>query len=548
MAAAASQSTKNSLTTSVDNNPTPRTNSGNANQSLTTINNVPHIFKLVHFSEFTWCKFCTKFIWGLGLQGYQCKACKYAVHPKCLKLVPNNCTKQEIKDLTSKKNIVTKNRYQNMSDLASAMRDPKNGVEIKDRKQLLKTYPSAFVGQEAVDWMLRNLPIRDRDDAITLGQRLLASNYIHHVSNDKKGFKDGVDIYYYFENDTSKIEKLGKELERTDSAEFVEKSSASKEDFENVCLIGKGGFGKVVKVRKIDNQKIYAMKIMNKTKISGQRQLQCLVAEKNIMLNDNPFLIHLHYSFQTNDKLYFVMDYIPGGDMAFHLEQKGRFKENEVRFLAAEIVLALEHLHSCGIVYRDLKLENILLDGRGHVCLTDFGLSKELDSVGATTGTVCGTPTYLAPEVLLGQPYGNLIDWWSLGVVMYELFTGMNPFDARDFDAVLNNILHSAIIIPDYVPPLAKDLMEKLLQRNPAKRICSGLTGSDEIQNHEFFANVDWKKMMVKQIKPPYIPKGEENFDKRIEDEGYEPPEGKGTGNIDLGDNFTYASKSTILE
>jgi len=288
------------------------------------------------------------------------------------------------------------------------------------------------------------------------------------------------------------------------------------------------------------------MKIMNKTKISGQRQLQCLIAEKNIMLNDNPFLIHLHYSFQTDDKLYFVMDYIPGGDMAFHLDQRQRFSEKEVRFFAAEIALALEHLHSCGIVYRDLKLENILLDRSGHVCLTDFGLSKELDSVGATTKTVCGTPTYLAPEVLLGQPYGNAIDWWSLGVVMYELFTGMNPFDARDFDAVLNNILHSTIVIPDYVPPEARDVMEKLLQRSPAKRMCSGPLGSGEIQNHQFFSTVDWKKMMVKVMKSPYVPKGEENHDPKLEEEGMEPPEGKGTGNLDLGKNFNFAEGADL--
>jgi len=506
----------------------------------------PHTFKLVHFSEFTWCKFCTKFIWGLGKQGYCCKACKYPAHTKCMKLVPSNCPKVEVKDLNSKKNIQTRNKYQHMHDLVGAMRDPKEGLPVKDRKQMLKTYPNCFIGQEAVDWMLRNLPIRDRDDAVTLGQRLLSSNYIHHINDDKKGFKDG-EVYYYFE-DLEKVEKMALELENstTSSSEYVEKSSASKEDFETVCLIGKGGFGKVLKVKKKDNQKIYAMKIMNKTKISGARQLQCLIAEKNIMLNDNPFLIHLHYSFQTTDKLYFVMDYISGGDMAFHLEIKNRFNDKEVRFFAAEIVLALEHLHSCGIVYRDLKLENILVDGRGHICLTDFGLSKELDSIGATTKTVCGTPTYLAPEVLLGQPYGNAIDWWSLGVVMYELFTGMNPFDAREFDAVLNNILHSTIVIPEYVPTAAKDLIEKLLQRNPQKRICSGPTGSVEIQNHEFFANVDWKKMMVKTIKSPYIPKGEENFDKKIEEEGYEPPEGKGNGNLDLGD-FTYAYNSKIL-
>lgn len=509
----------------------------------------PHAFKLVHFSEFTWCKFCTKFIWGLGKQGYSCKACKYSAHTKCVKLVPNNCTKQEIKDPNSKKSIVTRNRFQNMHDLAGAMKEPKTGIELKDRKQLLKTYSNSFVGQEAVDWMLSNLPIRDRDEAVALGQRLLTSKYIKHVSDAKKAFKDGEHLYVF--EDLDKVEAMAKETMSTSDEAAADKSDiystgVSLDDFELLVTIGKGGFGKVIKARKKDNQKIYAMKIMNKTKISGARQLQCLIAEKNIMLNDNPFLIHLHYSFQTDDKLYFVMDYIPGGDMAYHLEMKQRFNEKEVRFFAAEIVLALEHLHSCGIVYRDLKLENILVDGRGHICLTDFGLSKELDSVGATTKTVCGTPTYLAPEVLLGQPYSNAIDWWSLGVVMYELFTGMNPFDARDFDAVLNNILHSHIVIPDYVPPVAKDLMEQLLQRNPQKRLCSGPTGSVEIQSHAFFESIDWKKVMVKMVKAPYVPKGEDNFDPKMEEEGMEPPEGKGTGQLDL-DDFTFQNKSNIL-
>jgi len=281
-----------------------------------------------------------------------------------------------------------------------------------------------------------------------------------------------------------------------------------------------------MQVKKKGSDKIFAMKVMNKSKISGQRQLQCLIAEKNIMLNDNPFLVHLHFSFQTDDKLYFVMDFISGGDLAYHLERKGRFVEKEVRFITAEIVLALEHLHSCGIVYRDLKLENILLDKDGHVCLTDFGLSKELSSLTDTTTTVCGTPTYLAPEVLLGKPYNGNIDWWSLGVVLYELFTGMNPFDAKDFDTVLNNILHSHVSVPDYVPSTGKELIEALLQRNPDKRLCSG--GSAEIQNHAFYKSIDWKKAMVKQTKSPYVPPDKDNFDEGLLTENAEPPAGKG--------------------
>jgi len=504
----------------------------------------PHAFKLKHFNEFTWCKFCTKFIWGLGKQGYQCKACLYPVHIKCLQLVPNNCPKHEIKDPNSKK-LITRQKFENMTDLVISMKDPKTGVELKDRKQLLRTFPNCFVGQESVDWMLRNLPIRDREEAVAMGNKLLTSGYIKPMTGDpKKGFKDGEFFYAFEDVESVKVDLDNNDAENDSKTGFTE--TVTVDDFEILQTIGKGGFGKVVKVKKKDTGKIYAMKIMNKSKISGQRQLQCLIAEKNIMLNDNPFLVHLYFAFQTEDKLYFVMDYLPGGDMAFHLEQKGRFSEKEAKFFASEIVLALEHLHSCGIVYRDLKLENILLDSHGHVCLTDFGLSKELDSVGATTKTVCGTPTYLAPEVLLGQPYGNLIDWWSLGVVLYELFTGMNPFDARDFDSVLNNILHSAIVIPEYVPATAKDLIEKLLQRNPQKRLCAGPTGSVEIQDHPFFKGVDWKKQMVKANKSPYIPKGEDNFDPKLQEEGIEPPEGKGSATKLEFKEITYVEKSVI--
>jgi len=314
------------------------------------------------------------------------------------------------------------------------------------------------------------------------------------------------------------------------------------DDFDILQTVGKGGFAMVVKVSKKDNKKIYAMKIMHKTKISSPRQLECLIAEKNIMLNDNPFLVHLHYSFQTEEKLFFVMDYIPGGDMAYHLNQKGRFMEKEVRFFIAEIVLGLEHLHSCGVVYRDLKLENILIDKEGHICLTDFGLSKELDSISGTTKTICGTPTYLAPEIILGKQYGNAVDWWSLGVVTYELFTGINPFDSNDFNTVLSNILNSPIIYPDYLPENGKDLMKKLLQRDPNKRMCSGPSGSDEIQTHEFFNLVDWKKLMVKDVKPIYKPSENTSFGELKDAE--EPQGNKQLENTSSLDSFNYYSQS----
>jgi serum/glucocorticoid-regulated kinase 2 len=222
---------------------------------------------------------------------------------------------------------------------------------------------------------LQNLPIRDREEAQGLGNKLMEKGYFK--SFDNKPFKDG-DNFYFFSGSTT----------ATATANDQESAlpTVSLADFDLLQTVGKGGFGskmsyfkikltqmtEVMKVAKKDTNKIYAMKIIHKTKISGQRQLQCLIAEKNIMLNDNPFLVHLHYSFQTDEKLYFVMDYISGGDLAYHLEQKGRFSEKEVRFIGAEIVLALAHLHSAAVIMRDMKLENILLDKEGHVCITDF--------------------------------------------------------------------------------------------------------------------------------------------------------------------------------
>lgn len=499
-----------------------------------TPNNAPHIWAAKHWNQPTWCKFCTKFIWGLGYQGFHCKACKYPAHTKCYTLVPHNCPAQEIKDPNSKKNI-KRDEVSSMLDLAVAL---KHGVEIKERRILLKTYNNCFVGSEAVDWMIQNLPIRDREEAVLLGMKLLDRGYFKHIEG-KGQFKDDKGSFYEFQTKDNVVEKV-------EGREFTS-PEVSVDDFEIIKTVGKGGFAMVCKVKKKDTGKIYAMKMMNKNKVSGQRQLQCLIAEKNIMLNDNPFLVHLYFSFQTEDKLYFVMDYISGGDLAYHLEKRGKFPEKEARFILGEIVLALAHLHSCGIVYRDLKLENVLLDKEGHVCLTDFGLSKELENISSTTKTVCGTPTYLAPEVLLGQPYGNAIDWWSLGVVCYELFTGGNPFDASDFDSVLNNILHSAILVPEFISKEGKSLILSLLQRNPKNRLCSGPTGSAEIQNHDFFSGLEWKKLMVKSLKPLYKPpQKDDNFDPKVAEANL--PVGKGNAtNFDFS-QIEYASKNDLFQ
>merc|ERR1712232_1223465 len=227
-------------------------------------------------------------------------------------------------------------------------------------------------------------------------------------------------------------------------------------------------------------------------------------AEKNILQKlCHPFLVNLNYSFQTPDKLYFIMDYVNGGELFFHLQKDKTFTEERARFYCAEIVLGLEYLHNCGVLYRDLKPENLLLTSDGHICMTDFGISKEgLKAADDRTATFCGTPEYLAPEVLEGTEYGKGVDWWSFGTLMYEMLTGLPPFYSQDVQVMYQKIMTAKLVIPDSVSPQAASLLRALLERDPAKR----LQEPKEIMSHPYFDSIDWDKLSAKQITPPYIP------------------------------------------
>jgi len=218
----------------------------------------------------------------------------------------------------------------------------------------------------------------------------------------------------------------------------------------------------------------------------------------------HPFIVNLNYAFQTKDKLYMILDYINGGELFFHLKKEGRFAENRVKMYAAEIASALDHLHNLDIVYRDLKPENILLDSEGHICITDFGLSKQIES-SEGTHTFCGTPEYLAPEVLKGQGHGTAVDWWSLGTLLYEMLTGLPPFYAQNVNVMYTKILSGELKFPAYISDNAKSLLEGLLTRDPEKRL--GSHGGTEVKHHPWFGDIDWDKLVRKEIDPPFKPK-----------------------------------------
>lgn len=284
-----------------------------------------------------------------------------------------------------------------------------------------------------------------------------------------------------------------------------DKKRVTVDDFEIRTLIGTGNFAKVFQVEKKDTGKIYAMKILKKSKLLEADQLEHTKTERAVLqYMSHPFLVNLIYAFQTSDKLYMVMEFVNGGELFFHLKKEKKFQPERVRFYAAELLLAIVHLHTHNIAYRDLKPENILVRSNGHLCLTDFGLSKILSDHFGRTHTFCGTPEYLAPEVILQKGHGKPVDWWSYGILIYEMLVGIPAFYSENVQEMYENILHSELVFPSKVDNVTRDFLSKLLERDPTRRL--GTKSPDEIKNHPYFDSIDWDKIYKKEIEPPFIP------------------------------------------
>lgn len=309
----------------------------------------------------------------------------------------------------------------------------------------------------------------------------------HHDSDDE-------DAPYGTENKATAVTAMD------DSSMKVDLSN-----FELLKVLGRGTFGKVMQVQHKEDGKVYAMKILRKDKLAKMKQNLNTKTERKIYeMGQHPFLMRLRYAFQSKIKLYFVLDYYPGGELFFHLKKVKYFKERTARIYTAEIAMALGHLHKHNIVYRDLKPENILLDLNGHVCLTDFGLSRTLDA-GQKARTFCGTPEYLAPEIVSGYGHDKGVDWWSVGILLYELMCGLPPFYAASIKRMYSLIRHGVLKFPSYIQPPCQDLIVKLLQRLPSKRL--GFHNDvDDVLSHPFFHGLDMKLVLQKKVDPGYRP------------------------------------------
>uniref|UniRef100_A0AAV1V8W7 AGC/RSK/RSKP90 protein kinase n=1 Tax=Peronospora matthiolae TaxID=2874970 RepID=A0AAV1V8W7_9STRA len=285
----------------------------------------------------------------------------------------------------------------------------------------------------------------------------------------------------------------------------------SDKDFELMKVVGQGGFGKVFLCRKVTPPRLgehYAMKVLKKQQVVSSGLVNTTMAERKILTDiSHPFVVKLHYAFQSESKLYLVMDYLSGGSLATHLRRRRKFPEEWARFYAAEVAAAIAHLHSANIIYRDAKLENVLMDHDGHVRITDFGLSKVGVSGLKGATTFCGTAAYIAPELLKGRAYGKAADWWSFGILLYEMIGGKPPYYHRNRDIMFQTILKQDwVTFSPSFSDAAISLINGLLTRDPMMRLGSGPRGADEVLTHPFFDSIDWPELLERQVQPPFNP------------------------------------------
>merc|ERR1719382_1467480 len=277
------------------------------------------------------------------------------------------------------------------------------------------------------------------------------------------------------------------------------------EDFSLLTTIGTGTFARVCLCQEEHTREYYALKVMAKHDLVRQKQVAHVKSEKAILEQvSHPFLLELLWSHQDSSFLYMLFPYVVGGELFSYLRRAGNFPAATTLFYSAEIVSALEYLHSLSIIYRDLKPENLLLDSDGHLKIIDFGFAKKVSD---RTWTLCGTPEYLAPEIIQSKGHNKAVDWWALGILLYEMLAGYPPFFDDNPFGIYEKILGGKIDWPRHIDPLAKDLIKKFLVQDRTKRLGNMKNGTEDVKRHRWFKSLDWEEVYYKQLKPPIVPK-----------------------------------------
>eukprot|EP00054_Salpingoeca_dolichothecata_P007715 m.44315 g.44315 ORF g.44315 m.44315 type:complete len:549 (-) comp17239_c1_seq1:69-1715(-) len=495
----------------VEKSGAPKRHGAMKRRKVHIVNN--HKFCARFFRQPTFCGHCNQFIWGFGKQGYECQECHLALHKKCHEHVIHSCPGMDVthssfrknnEQLQQRFNINVPHRFKPHNYKAPTFCDHcgsllwglySQGLQCESCKANVHKRCSKHVG---------NLCGLDK------AQLAVELSKLGTSSEELQGTKPTTRV-----KEIVKKKSVSQKLpEIAAMAETVQNKlvKSGPADFNYLKVLGKGSFGKVLLAEHNASKKIYAIKVLKKDVIVEDDDVECALAEKRVLAIacKHPFLVSLHSCFQTPDRLFFVMEFVNGGDLLFQIQQSRRFKEPRARFYAAEIVCALAFLHGRGIVYRDLKLDNVMLDAQGHVKVADFGMCKEgVDKSLATT--FCGTPDYIAPEIIKEEPYGTSVDWWALGVLMYEMMAGQPPFDAESEEELFPAILKNKVLFPVWLSREAVNVIQAFLQKLIPDRLGCGPNKHLDIQKHPFFASIEWDKLEKREVQPPFVPtiKGE---------------------------------------
>lgn len=529
-----------------------------------------HSFKTTNYFSPTFCDHCGGMLFGLYRQGMRCEACKLNVHHRCHSLVPRTCGQDltepygriqlaisctpldedsqrvniQIKccrnlppmDANGKADPFVKlqllpdptNLYKQKTEIQPKTRDPIFNEEFFYDITPNRGNQMLYLEVKDHDWLRRNdfigcmaIPLNEIVEQKTLPlswYKLLArgigKEQYSRIPNDDEvsELKDKArreDVKTMLIKQQTRVS-----LDLNVSTEITLTKSdlphTKLEDFNLLLVLGKGSFGKVFLAEHKETKEVFAIKSLKKDLVVQEDDVECTLNERKVLAlpSKPPFLTEMHSCFQTKEHLFFVMEYINGGDLMFHMIELGKFPEKQARFYAAEITIGLDFLHSKGIIYRDLKLDNVMLDSEGHVKVADFGLCKEGILGSATTRTFCGTPDYIAPEILSYQPYNGAVDWWALGVLMYEMLVGRPPFDGDDDDELFNNIMERRVQYPKSLSNEAVSILTGFLTKAASKRLgCHPTTGIRDIKAHNFFKLIDWNKLERREIPPPYVPR-----------------------------------------